>query len=98
MDLIQHILEHGDIKNWHKTQATLNIWKAEHNKIVGGIPNVPCMKISELGIAVRKVTGKMFGWSNTGENVLRLLQITHVAYMSNKLSKNTVCVCVCVYI
>jgi hypothetical protein len=37
------------------------------------------MKIAEeLGIVLRKVTGGMFGWSGTGENVLRLLQITQI--------------------
>jgi hypothetical protein len=37
------------------------------------------MKIAEeLGIALRKVTGRMFGWSDTGENVLTLLQITQI--------------------
>jgi hypothetical protein len=38
------------------------------------------MKIGEeLGIAMRNVTGRMFGWSVTGENVLlKLLQITQI--------------------
>jgi len=46
---------------------------------VDGIPNAPCMKIAaELGTALRKVTGRMFGWSDTGESVLRLLQITQI--------------------
>jgi hypothetical protein len=47
---------------------------------VDGIPNAPCMKSGEeLGIAVRNVTVKMFGWSVTGKNVLlKLLQITQI--------------------
>jgi hypothetical protein len=46
---------------------------------VDGIPNALCMKIAEeLGIALKKVTGRMFGWSDTGENMLRLLQITQI--------------------
>jgi hypothetical protein len=37
------------------------------------------MKIAEkLDIALRKVTGRMFGWSDTGANVLGLLQITQI--------------------
>ena len=79
VDFIQHLLECGGIKNWHITQATPNVWKAEHNKVVDGIPNAPCIKTAEeLGIAMRKVTGRMFWWSDTGENVLRLLQITQI--------------------
>jgi hypothetical protein len=47
--------------------------------MVNGIPNAPCMKIAEeLGITLRKVTGRMFGWSDTGESVLGLLQITQI--------------------
>jgi hypothetical protein len=47
------------------------------------IPNVPCAKAAkELGIPVRKVTDKMLGWSDTGENVLRLLQITQIQHTS----------------
>jgi hypothetical protein len=46
--------------------------------MVDGIPNAPCMKIAEeLDVALRRVTGRMFG-SDTGENVLRLLQITQI--------------------
>jgi hypothetical protein len=46
---------------------------------VDGIPNAPCMKIAEeLGISVRKVTGRMFECSDTGENVLKLLQMTQI--------------------
>jgi hypothetical protein len=46
---------------------------------VDGVFSVPRTKIAEeLGIPVRKVTDKMFGWSDTGENVLRLLQDTQV--------------------
>jgi hypothetical protein len=37
------------------------------------------MKIAEeLGIAVRKVTGRTCGWSDAGENVLKLQQITQI--------------------
>lgn len=32
--------------------------------------------MEELGIPIRDVTGKMLGWSDTEENVLRLHQIT----------------------
>ena len=32
VDIIKHLLENGHIKNRHKKQATLSIWKAEHNK------------------------------------------------------------------
>ena len=50
------------------------------------------MKIAqELGIALRKVTGGIFGWSDTGENVLRTAaNYTNLAYMSNKFLKKTI--------
>ena len=45
---------------------TLNIWKAEHNKM-DNIPNVPRNKTAEeLDIPVRKVTDKMLRQSDTG--------------------------------
>jgi len=45
IDSIKCPLEHGRIKNRHKRQATLSIWKAEHNK-QSGIRNVPRSKIA----------------------------------------------------
>jgi hypothetical protein len=46
---------------------------------VDGAPNVPHTKIAEeLDIPVRKVTNKMLGWSDTGDNMLRLLKITQI--------------------
>ena len=73
VDFIKHLVEHGHIKIGHKKQATLNIWRAEHDKKVDGVLNIPRTKMTEeLGIPVRKVTDKILGESNTGENVLRL--------------------------
>jgi hypothetical protein len=44
-----------------------------------GIPNVSRNKFAEkLGIPVRKVADKMLQLSDTGGNVLRLLQITQM--------------------
>lgn len=44
-----------------------------------GVLNVPCTKITEeLDNPIRKVMDKMLGWSVTGENVLRLLQIAQI--------------------
>jgi hypothetical protein len=58
-------------------QATLSIWKAEHN--VDGSPDVSHNKITEkLGIPVRKFTDTMLRKSDTGENMLRPLQITQI--------------------
>jgi hypothetical protein len=48
---------------------------------VGGIPNFPRFQINEdLGIPLRKVTDKMLGWSDTGENVLSTA--TNYAYLA----------------
>jgi hypothetical protein len=33
-DLIKHLVEHSHIRNRHKKQATLSIWKVEHNKVM----------------------------------------------------------------
>jgi len=47
--------------------------------IVSGIPNIPRLKVArELGIPLRKVTDKRLGSPDTGEIVLRLLQITEI--------------------
>jgi hypothetical protein len=78
VDFITHVLEHGDITNGHKTQLLVSEQLNVINK-VGGISNVPCNKISEkLGTPVRKVTDILLGQTETGENVLRLLQITQI--------------------
>jgi hypothetical protein len=47
-----------DIKNEHKKQDTLSIWKAEHNKLVS-VLNVPRTRITDVGILVRRVTDNM---------------------------------------
>jgi len=60
-------------------QATLNIWKVEHIKKWDGAANIPHIKRpEELDIPVGEVTDTMLGWSDTEENVLRLLQITQI--------------------
>ena len=50
---------------------------------------------SELVIPVRKVTDKILGWSDTDENVLRLLKIAQIlhAYLiiSQKIKRKNLC-------
>jgi len=78
IDFVKHVIHHGNTKNRHKTQVTVSIWEADHNK-VNGIPNIPqSMVTKELSIPLRKVTDKMLGSSDAGDNVLRLLQITQI--------------------
>jgi hypothetical protein len=49
----------------HKTQATLSIWKGEHNKQIGWHTKCPLQKTTEdLGIPMRKFTDKILGWSD----------------------------------
>lgn len=60
-------------------QATLNSLKAEPINKWDGAANVPHTKrAEELDIPVRGVTDKVLGWSDTEENVLRLLKITQI--------------------
>jgi len=48
---------------------------------VDGVLNVPCIKnAKEQSIPVRKVTDKMLWQSEAGENVLRLLYVTHAKH------------------
>jgi hypothetical protein len=54
---------------------------------VNGVPNVPCTRITEeLDIPVRKVTGKVLGWSYRGESFhlpKTAADYTNSAYISN---------------
>ena len=46
-----------------------------------GVWNVPCTpNAEEQGIPVRNIHDKIFGESDTGENVLRLLQTTQIQH------------------
>ena len=46
-----------------------------------GVQNVPCIPTAEKqGIPVRKVHDKIFGESDTGENVLKLLHATQMKH------------------
>lgn len=59
-------------------QATPSIRKGKRNNVFGSL-NVSHNKIAEKwGIPLRKVADTMLGRSDTGEHVLRLLQITHI--------------------
>jgi len=55
-----------------------------------GVQNVPCTpNDEEQVIPVKNVHDKVFGESETGENVLRLLQnCKNEAHMQNKFSKS----------
>lgn len=78
LDFITHALEHYNNKCGYKMQAIPSIRKGKHNNVVG-TPNVSHNKITEKqGIPVRRVADTMLRSSDTGENVLRLLQITQI--------------------
>jgi hypothetical protein len=61
------------------------------------IPNVPCTKITgELSTGVRKVTEKMFEWSDTGENATDYTNSVPSLERFSLYMRHPVCVCVCV--
>jgi hypothetical protein len=78
LGFITHALEHYNNKCGYKMQAIPSIGKGKHNNVVG-TPNVSHNKITEKQvIPVRKVADTMLRRSDTGENVLRLLQIIQI--------------------
>jgi hypothetical protein len=76
IDFTTYVLKHGNSRTSTKCKSLSLSEKLNKINKVGGIPNVPCNKITEkLYIPVRKVTDKMLARSKRGD-VLRLLQFT----------------------
>jgi len=86
VDIIKHITEHGNIKNGHKTQTTLNIWRDELNKQSGVHSKCPvkenCWTTRSFLLERLLINA---GWSGTSVTVSWLLQMKQIPhpYCSN---------------